>query len=96
MSARLVPLDRAEEILLDRDPLLVGREPRCDARITSPWVSRHHCYLSPCCGGVLVCDLGSTNGTWINGRRVEQEVMFPGDVLVIADCRYHLEIRRVE
>jgi pSer/pThr/pTyr-binding forkhead associated (FHA) protein len=96
MSARLVPLDRAEEIPLDRDHLLVGREPRCDVRIASPWVSRHHCCLSPCRGEVLVCDLGSTNGTWINGRRVERGVLQPGDILSIARFRYHLEIRRVE
>jgi len=96
MFARLVPLDTPDEILLDRDVLLVGRAERCGVRIASLRVSRHHCCLSPRRGGVLVCDLGSTNGTWINGRRVEQAVMYPGDVLAIAHCRYHLEIRRVE
>ncbi len=92
MPARLVPLDALEEILLDRDLLLVGREPRCDAQIASPRVSRFHCFLSRHHEGVLVYDLGSTNGTRIDGRQVKQGVLFPGHELSIAHFRYHLEM----
>jgi pSer/pThr/pTyr-binding forkhead associated (FHA) protein len=71
--------------------VVVGRHRRCDVRIASPRVSRRHCCLALDGDGVLVRDLGSTNGTRINGRRVEEGVLRPGDELSIADCRYQLE-----
>jgi pSer/pThr/pTyr-binding forkhead associated (FHA) protein len=41
-------------------------------------------------GEVVVCDLGSTNGTWINGGRVERGRLKPGDYVTIAHNRYRL------
>ena len=91
MPLRLVSLDGHADISLGGAVLLVGRHPRCDVRIASPRVSRRHCCLAPDRDGVLVRDLGSTNGTRINGRRVEEGVLHPGDELSIADSRYRLE-----
>jgi pSer/pThr/pTyr-binding forkhead associated (FHA) protein len=42
-------------------------------------------------GDVVVRDLGSTNGTWINGRRVERGRLKPSDELSIAHIRYRLD-----
>jgi pSer/pThr/pTyr-binding forkhead associated (FHA) protein len=42
-------------------------------------------------GAVVVRDLGSTNGVWINGERVEFGQLRPGDELSIAHFRYRLE-----
>lgn len=91
MPLRLVCLDSHAEISLDRDVVLVGRHQWCDIRIYSPRVSRRHCYLALDRDGVLVRDLGSTNGTLINGRRVEEGVLRPGDELSIAHFRFRLE-----
>ncbi len=91
MIARLVSLDGNPEIPLDASLLLVGRDPRCDARIDSPRVSRVHCYLAPHRGGVAVRDLGSTNGIRINGRRAVAGSLRPGDLLAVAEFRYRLE-----
>jgi pSer/pThr/pTyr-binding forkhead associated (FHA) protein len=91
MPLRLVCLDGDADIALDRAVVVVGRHRGCDARIASPQVSRRHCCLAPERDGVLVRDLGSTNGTRINGQRIEQGVMRPGDELSIARCRYQLE-----
>jgi pSer/pThr/pTyr-binding forkhead associated (FHA) protein len=91
MPLRLVCLDGHADISLDRDVVVVGRHQWCDVRIYSPRVSRRHCRLAPDRGGVLVRDLGSTNGTQINGQRVVEGVLRPGDVLSIAYCRYQLE-----
>ena len=60
----------SSDIRIDRALVAVGRHPHCDARIVSPQVSRWHCCLTADVGGVSVRDLGSTNGTWINGQRV--------------------------
>jgi pSer/pThr/pTyr-binding forkhead associated (FHA) protein len=91
MPLRLICLDGHADIALDRVVVVVGRHRWCHVRIASPRVSRRHCRLALDSDGVLVRDLGSTNGTRINGRRVDRGVLRPGDELSIADCRYHLE-----
>ena len=91
MPPRLVCLDGHADIPLDRAVVVVGRHRRCDIRIASPRVSRRHCWLALDRDGVLVRDLGSTNGTRINGQRVKEGVLRPGDELAIAHCRYQLE-----
>jgi pSer/pThr/pTyr-binding forkhead associated (FHA) protein len=93
MPLRLVCLHGHADISLDRARIVVGRHRWCDVRIASSRVSRRHCRLLVGCDGVVVCDLGSTNGTLINGRPVDRGVLRPGDELTIADCRYHLENR---
>jgi pSer/pThr/pTyr-binding forkhead associated (FHA) protein len=91
MPPRLVCLDGHADIPLDRAVVVVGRHYWCDVRIASPRVSRRHCCLALDRDGVLVRDLGSTNGTRINGQRVKEGVLRPGDELAIAHCRYQLE-----
>jgi pSer/pThr/pTyr-binding forkhead associated (FHA) protein len=91
MPLRLVCLDGYADITLDRALVVVGRHRWCHVRIASPRVSRRHCRLALDRDGVLVRDLGSTNGIRINGQRVDWGVLRPGDELSIADCRYHLE-----
>jgi pSer/pThr/pTyr-binding forkhead associated (FHA) protein len=78
-------------IRVDRVLVVVGRHPNCDARLVSPRVSRWHCCLTEVDGEVWVRDLGSTNGTWIDGRRVSSGRLRPGDVLAIAHVRYRVE-----
>jgi pSer/pThr/pTyr-binding forkhead associated (FHA) protein len=90
MALRLVSLDGPTDIPLDRG-VVVGRDRRCDVRIESFYVSRRHCRLALDGDRVLVFDLGSTNGTRINGRRIGEGVLRPGDELSIAHCRYHLD-----
>jgi pSer/pThr/pTyr-binding forkhead associated (FHA) protein len=91
MTRRLVSLNGNADIPLDHATVVVGRDRRCDVRIESFRVSRRHCCLALDRDEVVVLDLGSTNGTRINGRRVAKGVLRPGDELSIADCPYHLE-----
>jgi predicted component of type VI protein secretion system len=86
-----VSLDGGPNILAGREPLVVGRHPHCDVRLRSIRVSRRHCCLTEVDGEVAVRDLGSSNGTLINGRGVEAGRLRPGDVLTIAHLRYRLE-----
>jgi pSer/pThr/pTyr-binding forkhead associated (FHA) protein len=90
MPIRLVSLDGHADILIDLPVVVVGRYRWCNVQINSHRVSRRHCCLAPDREGVLVLDLASTNGTWINGQRLREGVLRPGDVLAIADCRYRL------
>jgi pSer/pThr/pTyr-binding forkhead associated (FHA) protein len=91
MSHLLVSLDGGPDIPTGREPIVVGRHPRCDVRLHAPRVSRWHCCLTEIDSVVFVRDLGSTNGTLINGCGVEAGHLRPGDELSIANLRYRLE-----
>jgi predicted component of type VI protein secretion system len=91
MSPRFVAIDEGPDITLDRAMVVVGRHPNCDTRLDSLRVSRHHCCMTQDNGQVIVRDLGSANGIWINGQRVEAGRLQPGDELAIAHIRYRLE-----
>jgi S1-C subfamily serine protease/pSer/pThr/pTyr-binding forkhead associated (FHA) protein len=61
-----------ETFVVDRTTV-VGRDPECDISLDHDSVSRRHAQLSVDAFGVRVRDLGSTNGTWINGERISTE-----------------------
>src|SRR3954447_10947884 len=62
----------------------IGRHDECNLRIKSSQVSRKHCELFEKKGLLLVKDLGSSNGTIVNGKKVQgQRVLEPGDELTI-------------
>lgn len=57
-----------QEIDLPVDGLMIGRSPDCTLTLDDPLVSRHHARVSVESGGVYLDDLGSRNGTLVNGR----------------------------
>jgi pSer/pThr/pTyr-binding forkhead associated (FHA) protein len=90
MTARLVALEGTAEIALAGRLTIVGRHHGCDVCLDSSRVSRRHCCLALGDDAVLVRDLGSTNGIRINGRRVVEGLLRPGDVLSIAHLQFRL------
>ncbi len=71
-------------ILLAPGALLIGRDPECDVPVDDPLVSRHHARVATDTRGTLVVDLGSINGTWVNGERIDlPHPVSSGDKLVI-------------
>ncbi len=65
--------------LPESGPLVVGRSKTCDLSLASPDASRRHVEISADAGSYLLRDLGSTNGTWVNGQRVEEHRLRTGD-----------------
>ena len=60
----------------------LGRTARADFIVNAPLVSRLHCRITADASGALqVEDLGSTNGTLVNGKRVERAALKDGDTL---------------
>jgi len=92
MRARLIPLDAGPPIELVKDLTLVGRNEDCDVRLDHRGVSKLHCMLVKTDGLVLVRDLGSTNGTRVNGQRVRRAALLPNDHLAIATFRYQVKL----
>ena len=74
------PADRIEA----RGVMVIGREPGVDVLLNDLGVSRRHAQLSLLDGGcVLITDLGSTSGTFVNGSRIEKREMASGDKVEI-------------
>lgn len=69
-----------------------GRGEDCQLRIKSSQVSRRHCQFFEKNGMLLVKDLGSSNGTYLNGKKIEtQRVLEPGDELAIGPVKLRVE-----
>ncbi|MSR60783.1 MAG: FHA domain-containing protein [Planctomycetaceae bacterium] len=64
-------------------PKVLGRSEGADIRLDHSSVSRQHCRFWVECGDCFVEDCGSTNGTYVNGIRVDREKIAPGDTVVI-------------
>jgi predicted component of type VI protein secretion system len=92
MPAQLVALTDGPSILLDKPILLLGRHPECDIQIDSRKVSRRHCCIAQVHDYLVVRDLGSTNGVRINGVRVVEGRIRPGDELTIGSHRYQVQL----
>jgi FHA domain len=62
-------------------PFVIGREATCDLFLDDPTVSKHHADLRRTDEGWLLTDVGSRNGTRVNGWRIEDVVLRDGDVV---------------
>jgi pSer/pThr/pTyr-binding forkhead associated (FHA) protein len=63
---------------------LIGRGDECQVRTNSPLVSRQHCLVHVTKDRAIVRDLGSTNGTLVNGKRLlDERILVPGDLVQI-------------
>ena len=83
---------RTRVVRLTSPETFIGRQRGCGVRIPSAEVSRRHCALRLANGYLTVQDLGSINGTFVNGMRVvNQEVIRPGDHLEVGPVRFIVE-----
>lgn len=76
-----------QEQPLNRDRILVGRDEICDIRIPSHLVSRHHALIVNAPDGAKLVDLGSTNGTFVDGREVKQCDLEDRQVIGVGDSQ---------
>jgi pSer/pThr/pTyr-binding forkhead associated (FHA) protein len=71
---------------------LVGRGRQADVRCDEATMSCLHVELVPGPAGVILRDLSSRNGTYVNGVRVEQATLFPGDEIEIGEATIALSL----
>src|SRR5262245_36152847 len=88
MRAQLMPLDGGPPVNLAKEMILVGRQEDCDLRLDHKSVSKMHCVLVKTDGLLLLRDLGSTNGTRVNGTRVRRAALLPNDKLSVANFHF--------
>lgn len=70
--------------------VVLGRHSEADLRMPLPDVSRQHCRFLHTANGWEVIDLGSLNGVYVNGQRIDRAFLHPGDTVRI--CCLELEI----
>lgn len=72
-------------------PVRVGRDTECDIFLVDPSVSRNHATVEPVDGELLVRDTGSTNGTFVNGERIQLRALRRGDVVAFGKTEMRVE-----
>lgn len=100
-------LDLGKKYNLDKPSLIIGRSSKADIQIDQESVSRNHCKILNTGKTILLRDLGSTNGTYINDELVDEYVLRDGDFIKVGRCifkflsgsnienAYHEEIYRL-
>lgn len=92
MRAQLLPLDGGSPIDVNKDLVVIGRKEDCDVRLDHKSVSKMHCVLVKTDGLLLLRDLGSTNGTRVNGTRVRRAALLPNDQIGIAHYKFRVHL----
>ncbi len=81
---------RLGDVALAERPLIIGRHPACDLRVTDGRASAVHCLVQRTALGARILDLGSTNGTFVDGARVRDLVVSRRAVLHVGGCRMEI------
>jgi transcriptional regulator with GAF, ATPase, and Fis domain len=84
------------ELAYDHSPVRIGRSVDNDLRLAGKLVSRQHCRLERDGEVWYVVDLGSANGTLVNGQRVERAALHSGDEVVLSGARLQVLIETAE
>ena len=100
-------LDLGRKYNVDRPSIVLGRSSKADIQLDQESVSRNHCKLINTGKSIMLRDLGSTNGTYVNDELVDEYVLRDGDLIKIGRCifkflsgdnienAYHEEIYRL-
>ncbi len=81
------------KVAVKKDRFLIGRSPKCQLCAASTAVSRKHCAIMRHDAKVTITDLGSRNGTLVNGKKITEEVeLSSGDELTVGPLKFMVTI----
>jgi len=86
------PDGQRRDLPITRPTTVLGRGAECSMRIPVSQVSRQHCELSQNNGSIKLKDLGSSNGTYVNGKRVLESKIKAGDRVQIGPVMFTVQI----
>lgn len=75
--------DRGESLVVDQNPIAIGSDPSAEVQLSDPTISRRHLAVTLAENGVIVRDLGSTNGSFVGGARFQELLLGFGDEIQI-------------
>src|SRR5437764_11494785 len=75
-----------------QDRFVIGRSDHCDLSIADSSVSGRHAEILRTNGDIKIRDLGSANGIYLNGERIEQAELFDGDVLRLGQTSVRVDV----
>jgi pSer/pThr/pTyr-binding forkhead associated (FHA) protein len=81
-------MEGVKAIPLDHIRITIGRSHDNILVIDDPRVSRHHAEIRVIRGGFVLFDLNSSGGTYLNGRRTNQGILYPGDLISLAGVNF--------
>ncbi|MEO5724643.1 MAG: DUF3662 and FHA domain-containing protein [Ilumatobacteraceae bacterium] len=92
VGAGALVLPSGERVPLGDHVITIGRLPECSIPVNDPNVSRRHTEVRPSGSGFMLVDLGSTNGTKVNGMRVAGEhLLTDGDIVSVGSTHLRFE-----
>lgn len=71
------------------EPMLLGRDSNCDITIASTHLSRKHAQITPLPSGLVVEDLNSSNGTFVNGSKIDKKTLNDGDEIQFDTVKFY-------
>ena len=90
--AALIPLHGGAPVEVTKDMIIVGRKADCDLCLDHKGVSKIHCVVVKTDGLLVLRDLGSTNGTRVNGTRVRRAALLPNDKVSFANFHFQVHL----
>ena len=85
--------DPKHKIVLSRLPAMLGQDEYAEVRVEDSWVGRYQCIIDREGDRLTVLDLGSKNGTFIDGMRIRRSHLMPGDTLTLGRTNFLVEYR---
>ena len=86
--------EKGRRIVLEESVVRIGRVAPCEFLLSGPGISRTHCQVENRFGEIVITDLGSTNGTFIDGREIAGKSILPiGGMLQVGENVLHHEFR---
>jgi chromosome segregation ATPase len=80
--------DAPRQYALSKKTMTIGRSARCDIQILTHFVSREHARLTIARGTVVIEDLGSTNGIFVNSVRIDRQELRHGDLVTVGETQF--------